>query len=307
MLFSRVLGIAFVAVFLGPFAYCEGAKHLYLVAKPITVQAKLGPVAKAAYYVLPGVDSAVKVGMLYASTGQPILAIGYGVFEGSKSLLQTRIFSTLDLRARAWFGRRAPLQKLKNTPGVERLMMLTAADFKYQGLVADRVEAQSLIFLESSEAIDLKQPWNEELGDLVEIADLEATRVRMTLAIDGDHDPLVWNTNLQDVFEHASMPEEVAHSWEVALAAHDTVQPLSKQHVTKAHEDLVAVKATLVFSNGTEQELGTVMQAGNLRKLLGHGLMNRIKTMWRAFWGMPDAPKNLPVSSIKCEKLLTRQ
>ena len=290
-----------------PLAYCDGAKHLYLVAKPITIEAKLGTTAKVAYHALPGIESAVKVGLLYASSGQPIAAIGLGLFEGSKALLSTRIYSTLDLKARVWYSRRKPLEKLKQTPGVERMLMLTAANFKYFGIAATSVVAQSYIFLESSEPLDLKQSWNEELGELVEVTDLDQTRVRMNLIIDGDRDPVVWNTSLHEIFEHASMPEEVAQSWGVAMAAHDTVQSVAKRHVTKAHEELVTVNATLVFANGVEQELGSLIQANGLHKLLGHGIWVRTKTWWRAFWGTPTGPTgDLPVSSVRCENILTK-
>ncbi len=306
MFLTRIFSHCIALALLSSLAFGESEKHLYLVARPITVEARLGTTAKVAYHVLPAVDSVVKVGLLYASAGQPLAALALGVFEGSKSILSTRLYSSLDLKARAWYGRRAPLKMLKETPGVERLIMLSAAEFRYQGIAPNQVVARSFIFLESSERLDLKQAWTEELGELVEVTDIEATHVRMRLTIDGDHDPLTWDTSLHDIFEHASMPEAVSHSWVVALAAHDAVQSLSKRHLTKAHEEVVGVNATLIFSNGVEQELGTVMQAGNLRKLLGQGLRIRAKTMWRSFWGMPAGPKgDFPFSSIKCQKLLT--
>lgn len=267
----------------------------FLLSKPLSQTARLGPVARTLHYVLESAMQFLKAGLVWQATGSPGAAAGVLVFELFKMPPVITAQSLADLGLRYWWAKLATLRRIADAPGVTRVRVLTTGETEFSGILAVRKHNTGLIFVDSD------VPLPSELaghGSPLPVADLARRRARVVLEHDGVPDKTVWTPTLGELLAGAKVPRSVARGWRTRLDADKKGQSALRRLFDFTKDKDLKLEAYLADGEGGETRLGAIAIGGPVKRLVGIGRWDRV----RALFGGKPAPRALPLSDTVVER-----
>jgi hypothetical protein len=267
-------------------------RGVYLLSKPLRETVQLGPAAMLAHSAYALGWEAFKMWLGWKATGSPMGGLAVLAVELPFSPAMVTVRSLVDLGQRYWRRKLAVLRELARTPGVERVRVLTTGDVEFFGPLARRKDNTGLIFVESSSGLP------ETIGRFgapIPIEDVEAQRVRLTLAAGEKSAAAVWTPPLSHLLEGKPLPPGIAAAWRAAISPGKAPMKIL---LDAAKSSSLRVDAVLVAPDGSEKPLGSIAAGPSVKTLIGLGRLDRV----RAWLGRERRPRRLPVSDTVVER-----
>ncbi len=285
-------------------------KYHYVFPRPYEVEAKLGKIAKYVHVVGETVWQFPKVYFFYTLSGEPISTFLFAVYEFGKTPGMVLAQSFADLNLRYQFKQRKLLNQLSKIKGITDIRMVTTKKLKYEGFIASEQNNKGLIFIETDHPLnteELSKLSIENMGGPIEITDLEKSKIKLNVAINGQQYGMDYFPSLKDIFSKPEIPENVLASWQEEIDKAVEEKKLYKKQnegkmkafltgLVERHEELEIV-ASLEIPNQTPRRLGAIASGNNainiVKETFIEKLIKKIKRSKKA------SSKKVPLTSTK--------
>ncbi len=271
------------------------ARYRYLMSKPVPMDVHIGAVGMALHYTYWASEILFKTGLAYAGSHHAAPTLIVFLFTLAHSAPYLTAHSMADLKVRQAIKSSWLTRKLRDIPGIQKATILSSGALKFEGPIVRDRKSQNYIFVETDEPLKPEGEWLSMFGAPIDVTESAKTKIKFRLVIDGHTNGAEWEAPLADILDKKAIPTEIADQWREDVKGWDkqskewTSEEAREKHpvlseklpslsyVLGRHNQAVQVNATVTLPSGEEIPIDSMIAGGQVRKLLGMGLLQRVK------------------------------
>ena len=195
-----------------------------IIPKTVELNVAVGPISRAVNYTYHFGSLVPKYLLMFGLHPPSIGALAtWSAFELSHISASMAVYNLTDLKIRQTLATRKLMQELRKIPHIQQVYLVSGGPFQWNGIMAESRKIQNLVILKTAHPLpevtsDQTHPGlDPNWGTPISVPDPKKAVFLIRLSIGGKRQPKVWRVTLDEILNHAMLPDKIQQGWRKSI------------------------------------------------------------------------------------------